>query len=84
MELSYRPRSKELHLEHDRVGMGASRDDITALVRRWSDGDAGAFDRLIEVAYEDLRRIAHHHLDLGARSGTVDTTALVHEAPDQD
>lgn len=57
-----------------------TRGEITKLVRRWSEGDGSAFDRLIELVYDDLRRIAHHHLQMGARGGTVDTTALVHEA----
>jgi RNA polymerase sigma factor (TIGR02999 family) len=57
-----------------------TRGEITRLVRLWSDGDGAAFDRLVELVYDDLRRIAHHHLDVGARGGTVDTTALVHEA----
>jgi RNA polymerase sigma factor (TIGR02999 family) len=54
--------------------------EITRLVRRWSEGDARAFDLLIELVYDDLRRIAHHHLVVGARDGLVDTTGLVHEA----
>lgn len=58
----------------------STKGEITQLVRRWSEGEAGAFDQLIELVYDDLRRIAHHHLDIGARGGTVDTTALVHEA----
>lgn len=53
--------------------------EITRLARRWSEGDDEAFDRLVELVYDDLRRIAHHHLD-GARDNTVNTTALVHEA----
>src|SRR5690606_26313845 len=57
----------------------ANRGEITQLVRQWSGGDAAAFDQLIELVYDDLRRIAHHHL-AAARGGTVDTTALVHEA----
>lgn len=57
-----------------------TRGEITRLARRWSEGDNEAFDRLVELVYDDLRRIAHHHLDAGARGGTVDTTALVHEA----
>ena len=57
-----------------------TRGEITQLARRWSDGDHDAFDQLVELVYDDLRRIAHHHLDVGARGGTVDTTALVHEA----
>ena len=57
-----------------------TRGEITRLARRWSEGDNEAFDRLVELVYDDLRRIAHHHLDAGARGGTVNTTALVHEA----
>lgn len=57
----------------------ATRGEITQLVRQWSGGDAEAFDQLIALVYDDLRRIAHHHLR-AARGGTVDTTALVHEA----
>lgn len=60
--------------------MDDSRGEITRLVGRWSAGEEGAFDRLIEEVYDDLRRIAHHHLELGARGGTIDTTVLVHEA----
>ena len=54
--------------------------DMTRLMQRWSAGDRDAFDRLIELVYDDLRRIAHRHLEVGSRVGTVDTTALVHEA----
>lgn len=53
---------------------------ITQLVRQWSGGDDEAFERLIELVYPDLRRIAGRHLRLGEGSGTIDTTALVHEA----
>jgi RNA polymerase sigma factor (TIGR02999 family) len=54
--------------------------EITRLVRRWGKGDDEAFDRLVELVYDDLWRIAHRQLDGGARGATVDTTALVHEA----
>jgi len=54
--------------------------EITALVRRWSGGDEEALDRLIELAYDDLRRIARRHLRVGKPNGTIDTTSLVHEA----
>jgi len=60
--------------------MDRSEGEITSLARRWSDGDEKAFDRLIELVYDDLRRIASRHLGLGKRGGTIDTTALVHEA----
>ncbi|MEZ4417252.1 MAG: ECF-type sigma factor [Gemmatimonadota bacterium] len=60
--------------------MDLPREEITRLVRSWSEGEEGALDRLIEAVYDDLRRIAHHHLRLSRSDGTVNTTALVHEA----
>ncbi|MEN8374572.1 MAG: ECF-type sigma factor [Gemmatimonadota bacterium] len=54
--------------------------DVTRLAQRWSDGDDEAFDRLIDLVYEDLRRIAHRHVRDTGGSGTINTTALVHEA----
>lgn len=56
------------------------RSEVTRLVERWSDGEDGAFQRLMELAYDELRRIARHHLDLGARDAVLNTTVLVHEA----
>ena len=56
-----------------------SKGEITRLAERWSAGDAGAFDRLMELVYDDLRVIAHSHLRKKPREG-LDTTALVHEA----
>jgi RNA polymerase sigma factor (TIGR02999 family) len=52
---------------------------ITALLSRWSDGDAEAFPELVALAYDDLRRIAHRRLRAGQSDGLA-TTALVHEA----
>lgn len=54
--------------------------DVTGLLRAWSAGEEGAFDRLIPLVYGELRRLAHRHL-LGERPGhSVQTTTLVHEA----
>lgn len=51
---------------------------ITDLLGRWSDGDTEAFPRLVALAYDDLRAIAHRRLV--ARNGDdLATTALVHE-----
>ena len=57
-----------------------STQEITRLLEDWSAGDASSFDRLIELVYDDLRRIAHRHLNAGARDTVLDTTVLVHEA----
>lgn len=53
--------------------------EITALLSRWSDGDQDAFSRLVALAYDDLRAIAHRRLAASGRPDTLATTALVHE-----
>ncbi|HUF69094.1 MAG TPA: sigma-70 family RNA polymerase sigma factor [Longimicrobiales bacterium] len=60
--------------------MAETGEDITRLVERWSRGDGEAFDRLIELVYDDLRQIARRHLRLDRPDHTIDTTSLVHEA----
>jgi RNA polymerase sigma factor (TIGR02999 family) len=55
-------------------------DDVTALLRAWRAGDAGARDRLLERVYADLKRIAAAQMR-GERVGhTLEPTALVHES----
>lgn len=54
--------------------------DITALLSRWTSGDPDAFPRLVALAYDDLRAIAHRRLRGGGDGGAeFSTTALVHE-----
>ncbi|MEJ2204782.1 MAG: ECF-type sigma factor [Gemmatimonadota bacterium] len=56
------------------------RTDVTALLRRWSDGDQRALDRLLPLVYDELRGVAHRRLQ-GERTGhTLQTADLVHEA----
>jgi RNA polymerase sigma factor (TIGR02999 family) len=54
--------------------------DVTELLIAHGRGDAAAFDRLLGLVYEDLRRLAHRQLRRGPPGQTLDTTALVHEA----
>lgn len=54
--------------------------ELTALLRSWSDGDSEAGDRLIEVVYAELRRVAHGQLGREFGKRTLDTTELVHES----
>lgn len=62
------------------AGARASPDEVTRLLRRWSDGDESALDRLIPLVYDELHRVAHRRL-AGERTGhTLQTTDLVHEA----
>jgi len=55
-------------------------DDLPSLVRRWTAGDRSAFDRVVDLLYDDLRAIAHKHLQSERPDHTLTTTALVHEA----
>jgi RNA polymerase sigma-70 factor, ECF subfamily len=55
-------------------------DNLSSLLRAWSDGDKTALDRLTPTVYEELRRLAHHYMK-GERAGhSLQTTALVNEA----
>lgn len=53
--------------------------DVTELIARAREGDRAAFDRLFELLYPELRRIAHARLSRNVRDALIDTTALVHE-----
>ena len=53
--------------------------DITSLLQRWSGGDTGALDDLVEVAYKDLRGIAASYLRQGTLQNTLQATELVNE-----
>lgn len=53
---------------------------ITALLRDWKGGDVAAADRLANLAYPELRRIAMRHCRREKSSSTMQCTAVVHEA----
>jgi len=54
--------------------------DVTLLLQRWSDGERAAFNELIPLVYEGLRRIAHERLRDERAGLSLNTTALVHDA----
>lgn len=58
----------------------SQQDSLPELVRKWTAGDSQAFDKVVEIVYDDLRAIAHNHLKQERHDHTLDTTALVHEA----
>ena len=59
---------------------GASPADVTQLLRAWSDGDSAALERLTPLVIDELRRIAHRHVDRERGEQTLQATALVNEA----
>jgi len=55
-------------------------EDISTLLRAWSDGDQSALEQLTPVVYDELHRLARRYMK-GERSGhSLQTTALVNEA----
>ena len=54
--------------------------DVTRLLDEWRAGDAGALQRLVPLVYNELKAVARRQLQSAGREGTLDTTALVHEA----
>ncbi|MEJ5367071.1 MAG: sigma-70 family RNA polymerase sigma factor [Bryobacteraceae bacterium] len=54
--------------------------DVTQLLRQWNAGDRQALERLVEIVYPELRRIAQRYLSNEAPGQTLQSTALVHEA----
>ena len=53
---------------------------VTEALLAHRQGNPGAFDRLVSLVYEDLRRIAHRQLGRLRPGATVNSTGLVHEA----
>lgn len=60
--------------------MPDSPSDVSQLLARWGAGDGQAREQLLPLLYEELKRIARHHLRGEAEGHTLQTTALVHEA----
>lgn len=54
--------------------------DITQLLRAYDQGDQSAFDRMVPLVYDELRRMARRHIRRGPSGQTLNTTGLVHEA----
>jgi len=57
-----------------------SPERVTALLVRWTDGDADALDSLMPLVYLELRKTAHALLRRERSDHTLQPTALVHEA----
>ena len=53
---------------------------ITTLLSRLNVGDKDAFDDLVPLVYQELRRIAQAYLRRESRNHTLQPTALIHEA----
>jgi RNA polymerase sigma factor (TIGR02999 family) len=54
--------------------------NITLMLKRWSDGDAEALEELTPIIYAELYRIAKRYMRRERDGHTLQTTALVNEA----
>lgn len=57
-----------------------SADAVTRLLREWQRGKRSAFDDLMPLVYDELRRIAASLMRSERGAHTLQATALVHEA----
>ena len=65
------------------ASVGAERSSaaaLTELLRAWGAAEPGAFDALLPIVYDELRRQARRALQHEAAGHTLQPTALVHEA----
>ena len=60
---------------------GSPPQELSSLLRAWSNGDGSALDKLIPLVSDELHRLAHRYM-ARERAGhnTLQTTALVNEA----
>ena len=54
--------------------------DLTQMLQEISRGDREAVDRMLPAIYDEIRRLARHHLRRERSDHTLQATALVHEA----
>jgi len=57
-----------------------SRENVTQLLVKWSEGDQKALDSLMPLVYSELRRLASNYLRRERQNHTLQPTALVNEA----
>jgi RNA polymerase sigma factor (TIGR02999 family) len=64
----------------NRGDLSAPDPQLTQLLVSWGEGDEGAFERLMPLVYDELKRIAKRHMGRERREHTLQATALVNEA----
>lgn len=57
----------------------ASPEPVSELLAQYRNGNEESLRRLVPLVYDELRRVAHHHIRKERPDHTLQTTALVHE-----
>jgi len=55
-------------------------NEVSALLRAWTEGDQRALAQLMPIVYDELHRLAHYYLKRERAGHSLQTTALVNEA----
>lgn len=55
-------------------------DNVTLLLRKWSEGDDSALEELTPLVYDELHRLAHQHMRHEQAGHILQTSALINEA----
>src|ERR1700724_1267938 len=55
-------------------------DDVSTLLRAWSEGDQSALETLTPMVYEELHRLARRYMQRERPGHSLQTAALVNEA----
>jgi RNA polymerase sigma-70 factor, ECF subfamily len=55
-------------------------EDISILLRAWTEGDQSALDRLTPIVYDELHRLARRYMRRERPGHSLQTSALVNEA----
>ena len=58
----------------------ATPPEVTRLLAAWSAGDPAALEKVTQLVYQELKRLAHRYMQGQRADHTLQTTALVHEA----
>jgi RNA polymerase sigma factor (TIGR02999 family) len=59
---------------------GTMAEDVSEILRAWSNGESRALDGLTPIVYAELRRLAHRYMKRERPDHSLQTTALVNEA----
>jgi RNA polymerase sigma factor (TIGR02999 family) len=54
--------------------------DITGILAAWNQGDTDALNRLMDLVYPELRRLAHQNLKRRQAGASIESAALANEA----
>ena len=60
--------------------MTIAANNVTLLLRKWSEGDESALEQLTPLVYDELHRLAHHHMRREQAGHILQTSALINEA----